>query len=155
MSTVEQYDFVVIGSGPAGQKAAICAAKAGKRVLMVERERAVGGACVHHGTIPSKTLRETVMALRGLSRRSAGAVTAPLQEGTEVSALMTRLEDVVTGHEEYIAAQLRRNDVAVARAFASFVSPTCLELKSRSGGRRRVEGRHIVLAVGSRPREPE
>lgn len=152
----EHYDFVIIGSGPAGQKAAICAAKAGKRALVVERERAVGGACVHHGTIPSKTLRETVVALRGLSRRSAGAVTAhATSEGTEVAALMTRLEDVVTGHEEYIAAQLRRNDVAIARAHASFVTAHELELKTQTGERRRVTAGHVILAVGSRPREPK
>lgn len=151
----QHFDFVVIGSGPAGQKAAICAAKAGKRVLVVERERAVGGACVHHGTIPSKTLRETVIALRGLSRRSAGAVASPVEEGTEVAALMTRLEDVVTGHEEYIAAQLRRNDVAVMRAHASFVTSHELELRMQSGERRRVTAEHVILAVGSRPREPK
>lgn len=151
----DTYDFVVIGSGPAGQKAAICAAKAGKRVLVIERERAVGGACVHHGTIPSKTLRETVIALRGLARRSAGAVTSPVEEGTEVSALMTRLADVVTGHEEYIAAQLRRNDVAIARGQASFVTPNELEIRSPNGDRRRVRGEHVILAVGSRPREPQ
>lgn len=154
----EEFDFVIIGSGPAGQKAAICAAKANKRVLVVERERAVGGACVHHGTIPSKTLRETVIALRGLSRRSGGAVSAQLEqmdETTEVSALMTRLEDVVTGHEEYIAAQLRRNDVAIARGHAEFVTPHELEIRSPGGEKRRVRGEHIVLAVGSRPREPK
>lgn len=153
--TAEHWDFVVIGSGPAGQNAGICAARAGKRALVVERERAVGGACVHHGTIPSKTLRETVVALRGLSRRSAGAVTAAIEQGTEVAALMTRLEDVVTGHETYIAAQLRRNDVAIMRAHARFVSPTELELELRSGERRRVTADHVVLAVGSRPREPK
>lgn len=107
------------------------------------------------GTIPSKTLRETVMALRGLSRRSAGAVTAPLEEGTEVSALMTRLEDAVTGHEEYIAAQLRRNDVAIARAHASFVTPHELALRAQNGEQRRVTAQYVILAVGSRPREPK
>src|SRR3954454_13263744 len=111
---MEKFDFVVIGSGPAGQKAAICAAKAGKKVLVVERERSVGGACVHHGTIPSKTLRETVVAMRNLARRS-GSTAATLEEGTEVAPLMSRLQDVVREHEDYIEAQLRRNNVHMAR----------------------------------------
>jgi NAD(P) transhydrogenase len=151
-----RYDFVVIGSGPAGQKAAICAAKAGKSVLVIERERAVGGACVHHGTIPSKTLRETVVAIRGLARRSAGALASSIDEGAEVSALMTRLQDVVTGHEEYIEAQLRRNDVAMARGQARFVTPHEIEIRAPGGGGvTRVYGEHVILAVGSRPREPK
>lgn len=149
--SAESFDFVVIGSGPAGQKAAICAAKAGRRVLVVEREREVGGACVHHGTIPSKTLRETVTALRGLSRRSGAAVAPP----AEVSALVTRLEDVVTGHEAYIAAQLRRNDVAIVRGHATFVTPHELEIRAPNGTKRHVSAEYIVLAVGSRPREPK
>lgn len=149
------YDFVVVGSGPAGQKAAICAAKAGRSVLVIERERRVGGACVHHGTIPSKTLRETVVALRGLSRSAAGAFSAAASEGVEVATLMRRLDQVVRGHEEYIEAQLRRNRVEVARGQARFVTPHELELRAPSGEIRRVRGEHVILAVGSRPREPE
>lgn len=150
------YDFVVIGSGPAGQKAAICAAKAGRRVLVVERERAVGGACVHHGTIPSKTLRETVVALRGLSRSAAGTFTAPsLDENIEVATLMRRLEEVVRGHEQYIDAQLQRNAIEVERGQARFVTPHELEIRAPSGEVRRVFGEYVILAVGSRPREPQ
>lgn len=155
MSDIEKgtdhYDFVVIGSGPAGQKAAVCAAKAGKKVLVIERERVVGGACVHHGTIPSKTLRETVTALRGLSRRSGAAVPPP----AEVSALVTRLEDVVIGHEAYIEAQLRRNDVDIARGHATFVTSHEIEIRSPRGSKRRVSAEYVILAVGSRPREPQ
>lgn len=153
--TIERYDFVVIGSGPAGQKAAVCAAKAGKKVIVIEKERAVGGACVHHGTIPSKTLRETVVALRGLSRRSAGALQSTAGEGSEVAALMTRLADVVRGHEDYIEAQLRRNDVAIVRGQARFVSSHEIEVRSPGGAKRVLHGTTIILAVGSRPREPK
>ena len=73
MSGPERFDVLVIGSGPAGQKAAIQAAKEGRSVAVVERERGVGGACVHRGTIPSKTLRETAVnlsAFRSRARRS-------------------------------------------------------------------------------------
>ncbi len=71
MSTVLHYDIVVIGSGPAGQKAAIQGAKAGKRVAMIEREPGVGGGCVYRGTIPSKTLRESALQMDRLKRSSA------------------------------------------------------------------------------------
>jgi NAD(P) transhydrogenase len=155
IAATQEYDFVVIGSGPAGQKAAICAAKAGQRVLIVERERTVGGACVHHGTIPSKTLRETVVALRGLARRSGGAIAADYAQGGEVAALMTRLNEVVQGHEEYIAAQLHRNQVEIAHGHARFLSDHTLEIRMPRGERRVVSARFIILAVGSRPREPK
>lgn len=148
-------DFIVIGSGPAGQKAAICAAKAGKKVIVVERDRAVGGACVHHGTIPSKTLRETVVALRGLARRSAGAFATQCTEDVEVAALMTRLSDVVRVHEDYIEAQLRRNGIEIVRGQARFVGSHDIEIRSVGNKRRLVRGKFIVLAVGSRPREPQ
>lgn len=154
---MEKFDFVVIGSGPAGQKAAVCAAKAGKKVLIVERERAVGGACVHHGTIPSKTLRETVVAMRNLARRSGDNAHAP-GEGTEVASLMTRLQDVVKGHEDYIEAQLRRNDVHMARGQAKLIGPNKVEIRSPGKGfteSRYVTAEFVILAVGSRPREPK
>jgi len=94
----QRFDFVVIGSGPAGQKAAICAAKAGKRVLVIEKDRRAGGACVHYGTIPSKTLRETVLAVRGLARRSGGALTATMDDDIPLASLMSRVESVVRSH---------------------------------------------------------
>ena len=154
---MEKFDFVVIGSGPAGQKAAICAAKAGKKVLVVERERSVGGACVHHGTIPSKTLRETVVAMRNLARRG-GSTAATLEEGTEVAPLMSRLQDVVREHEDYIEVQLRRNGVHMARGHARFIGADKIEIRSPGKGfteSRFVNASFVVLAVGSRPREPK
>lgn len=154
---MEKFDFVVIGSGPAGQKAAICAAKAGKKVLVVERERSVGGACVHHGTIPSKTLRETVVAMRNLARRG-GSNAATLEEGTEVAPLMSRLQDVVREHEDYIEAQLRRNNVHMARGHARFIGTNKVEIRSPGKGfteSRFVLADFVILAVGSRPRAPK
>jgi NAD(P) transhydrogenase len=151
----ERFDFVVIGSGPAGQKAAICAAKAGKRALVIERARAVGGACVHHGTIPSKTLRETVLAVRGLARRSGGAMgRMAASSSTEIRGLMTRVERVIGAHEDYIATQLARNGVAVWHGQARFVSAHEIEVRAPSGSVSRAWGDHVVLAVGTRPRTP-
>ena len=151
---VTEVDFAVIGSGPGGQKAAICAAKAGKKVVLVEREHRSGGACVHHGTIPSKTLRETALALRGLERRTGGVLKASLGEGLEVSSLMTRLNDVVRGHQKYIEEQLRRNEIVVWHGHARFVTDTVLEVAAPNGDRRRLRTKHTVLASGSRPRTP-
>ena len=69
-SEVSEFEIVVIGSGPAGQKAAIQAAKAGRRALLIEKDKGVGGACVHNGTIPSKTLRETAVYFDGFAART-------------------------------------------------------------------------------------
>jgi NAD(P) transhydrogenase len=151
---VTEVDFAVIGSGPGGQKAAICAAKAGKKVVLVEREHRGGGACVHHGTIPSKTLRETALALRSLERRTGGVLQSKLGEGLEVASLMTRLNDVVRAHQTYIEGQLRRNEIDLWHGHARFVSEHELEVSSPSGGHRRLRAAHVVLASGSRPRTP-
>ncbi len=151
---VTEVDFAVIGSGPGGQKAAICAAKAGKKVVLVEREHHSGGACVHHGTIPSKTLRETALALRSLERRTGGVLKASLGEGLEVSSLMTRLNDVVGAHQTYIEGQLRRNEIAVWHGHARFLTEHELEVSAPNGVRRILRAQHVVLASGSRPRTP-
>jgi len=107
------YDLVVIGSGPAGQKAAIQGAKAGARVLVVESEPEVGGACVHHGTIPSKALRETALSLSSFRRKSGGVFEVNAREDLQVSSLMLRLDAVIRAHERYIGEQLRRNGIDV------------------------------------------
>lgn len=150
-----EVDFAVIGSGPAGQKAAICAAKAHRSVIVVERESQSGGACVRHGTIPSKTLRETALALRSLDRRTGGVIQVSLREDVEVASLMTRLDEVVGAHQRYIGEQLRRNDVAVWQGNARLVDPHLVDVTSPNGSTRRIRAKHIVLAAGSRPRTPE
>ena len=148
------FDLLVIGSGPAGQKAAIQAAKAGRRVLVIERERAVGGACVHRGTIPSKTLRETAVALVSMHRRLGGVVDLALPSDLQIASLMTRMEAVVGAHERFLDDQLRRNGVTVWRGRARFTSPHALEVETPGEGRRCASAELIVLACGSRPRAP-
>jgi NAD(P) transhydrogenase len=153
-AALTEVDFAVIGSGPGGQKAAICAAKAGKKVVLVEREHQSGGACVHQGTIPSKTLRETALALRSLERRTGGVLESKLGEGQEVASLMTRLGDVVKAHQTYIEGQLRRNEIDLWHGHARFVSEHELEVLAPNGDRRLLRAEHVVLASGSRPRTP-
>ena len=155
MSDVTEFDFAIIGSGPAGQKAAICAAKAGKSVVVIEREARSGGACVRHGTIPSKTLRETAQALRSVERRTGGVIRVELREDLEVASLMTRLDEVVGAHQRYIGEQLRRNDVTIRHGNARFVAERVLEVTAPNGKPSRLRAQQVIIATGSRPRTPD
>jgi NAD(P) transhydrogenase len=138
--------LVVIGAGPAGQKAAIQAAKGGHDVVLVERENAVGGACVRTGTIPSKTLRERATRPRLHGERAA--VERPMTE------LLAGVADVVGAHDRYMTAQLERNGVRVLRGQASFLDASRLEVVHISGPSLQLQAPRIVIATGSRPRAP-
>ena len=146
-------DIAVIGSGPGGQKAAIQAAKAGRSVILIERAAAVGGGCVHYGTIPSKTLREAALQLAGVRRVISGA---NLELGTdfEVENLMTRLGSVVSQHETYMADQLKRNNIELVIGTATFQDRGVIEVSSGGGARELIEFDGAVIATGSRPRRP-
>jgi len=146
------FEVVVIGSGPAGQKAAIQGAKAGRRVLVLEQDQTVGGACVHHGTIPSKTLRETAARL---SRPAASGLQVRLAEHARVGALMNRLEEVVAAHEHYIAKQLDRNNIERWTGRARFLDAHRIEVRPLNGPPRIAVAELVVIATGSRPRTPD
>ena len=139
------YDVLVIGSGPAGQKAAIQAAKAGRRVAVIERDRRVGGSCVHTGTIPSKSLREH--ALRQRIRR-VNLMDEPIQ------SLLDGVGKTVAAHDAYMAAQLERNDVELLRGRASFNGPRELSVRRIDGSQITLRASIIIIATGSRPRSP-
>jgi NAD(P) transhydrogenase len=94
MNPTVHADLLVLGSGPAGQKSAIQGAKMGKKVILVEQEQDGGGSCVHRGTIPSKTLRETAVALAGFRRRSGNVFDVTLREDLQVASLMIRMEQL-------------------------------------------------------------
>ena len=149
----EAFDVIVIGSGPAGQNAAVQAAKGGRSVLVVERERGVGGECVHRGTIPSKTLREVAIYLSGLRQRSAGLAIEP-GPSTKLNSLMSRLGSVLGAHENYMAAQLERSDVQIVRGRARFLHAHEIEVRTPRGGRETFRAETFVIATGSRPRDP-
>jgi NAD(P) transhydrogenase len=147
------FDVLVLGSGPAGQKAAVQAVKAGRRVALVEQEAGVGGMCVHRGTIPSKTLRETALHLSRL-RRSAALLDFTIKPDLEVAALTTRLDEVVKAHVAYMGRQMERNGIRVFHGRARFITDRVVEVQSVDGSLRRIEAGTIFIATGSRPRTP-
>ena len=151
---IETFDVVVIGSGPAGHKATIQAAKAGKRVLLVERETNVGGACVHRGTIPSKTLRETALAFTAFRRKTGEVFPITVREDLEVASLMTRMEEVVKAHERFMTEQLRRNGATKLHGRARFLDDRTIAIEQVRGNVRRARGEVIIIATGSQPRAP-
>ena len=150
---VRRCDFLVIGSGPAGQKAAVAAVKAGRHVVMIEQERGVGGACVHRGTIPSKTLRESALQMTRLRRNAAMLESAP-RAGMEVATLMGRLEEVVGAHVVYMGRQIDRNRIERHHGRARFLSDHVVEMLSLDGRQTRFTADVIFIATGSRPRNP-
>lgn len=153
MNVEDRFDFVVIGSGPGGQKAAIQAAKAGRRVVVIERERSVGGACVYTGTIPSKTLREAALTLLTV-KRNATFLQCRMNEQVEVAALMNRLDEVLGAHAQFIRGFFASNGVEVIHGRAGLIDPHTVEVEAVNGERRRLAAEVVVLAPGSRPRTP-
>lgn len=149
----DAFDWVVIGAGPGGQKAAICAAKAGHKVAVVERDQQLGGACVHRGTIPSKTLRESAMQLQ---RFFAQATELGMVMPSELrfSHVRGRLDRVIERHVQCLGDQLARNGVTRIHGTARFVGPHELQVQAPGGGVRTLQADRIVIATGSRPRKP-
>src|SRR5262245_48065602 len=151
---IPHFDVIVIGSGPAGHKAALHAAKLGRSALLVERENDVGGACVHRGTIPSKTLREAALALVGFRARTGNVIDVSIREDLQVASLMTRMEQVVRGHERLMRSQLESVGAATLHGRARFVDARHVEVESIGGERRRHHADFVVIATGSSPRTP-
>jgi NAD(P) transhydrogenase len=146
---VYDFDLVALGSGPAGQRAAVQAAKLGKRAAVVEPGASLGGVCIQTGTIPSKTFREAVLALTARGREAADV--APARP--TAAQLLARVTDVVRREADVIADQLARNDVTVFRGRGSFADPHTLRITGGSGGRT-ITAEHVVVAVGTRAAEP-
>ena len=153
MSTVIHYDILVIGSGPAGQKAAIQGAKAGKHVAIIEREPGVGGGCVYRGTIPSKTLRESALQVDRM-KRSSTTLDVRVPPHVLVATLMRRVDEVVKSHGDYMISQLTRNGITLFHGRAQFRSNNLIEMLTVDGMKQSLTADTIVIATGSRPRTP-
>jgi NAD(P) transhydrogenase len=149
-----QFDVVVIGSGPAGQKAAVQSAKAGQRVALIERDKLLGGACVHRGTIPSKTLRENALRVRNM-RHNAALANFQLAEETELATLIDRLDLVLKAHDTYMQQQMQRNGIDLIHGRARFVDRTHLQVDQVRGEPLQIECQHVIIATGSFPRTPD
>ena len=148
------YELIVIGSGPAGQKAAVQGAKLGKRVAMIERRHMVGGVCVNTGTIPSKTLREAVVYLTGMSLREVYGASYRVKSDITIADLDQRTQQVIAREVDVIRDQLLRNHVELVFGAARFVDANTLGLRLDSGDERQVSAERIVVAVGTKPTRP-
>ena len=144
------YDLLVIGSGPAGQRAAIQAAKLNKRVAVVERKTILGGVCINTGTIPSKTLREAVLHLSGYREHNLYGASYTVKQNITMADLLYRTDHVIQHELDIVRHQLQRNRVELISAEASFVDPNTVRLKYVDGrGWRDVSAAHTVIATGT------
>jgi NAD(P) transhydrogenase len=154
VSGARDFELLVIGSGPAGQRAAIQAAKLGKRAACVERRHMLGGVCVNTGTIPSKTLREAIVYLTGMNQRELYGASYRLKAEITVRDLSERTTRVIERETDVIRDQLQRNHVALIVGEARFVDPHTVDVTSGDGTVRLVTADQIVIAVGTRPAHP-
>jgi NAD(P) transhydrogenase len=144
------YDFIVIGSGPAGQRAAIQAAKSGRSVAVVEQREVVGGVCITTGTIPSKTMREAVLYLSGFQYQGIYGVNHHVKDKITMDDLSFRVNQVIKTEVDVIHRQLKQNGVEVLTGVASFLDPTHVRVTS-SRSQSDLEAPAILIATGTKP----
>lgn len=151
---MHQYDLVIIGSGPAGQRAAVQAAKLGKRVAIIERNFEVGGVSVHTGTIPSKTMREAVLYLTGYKQRGFYGSNHRERESITPEDVLNRVKLTLSNQVEVMRSQLYRNGVDVVTGDAKFIDAHTVEVTHEIGETSTLSSEFILLAVGTRPFRP-
>jgi len=151
---VHDYELLVIGSGPGGQRAAIAAAKLDRRVAVVERPEMLGGVCLNTGTIPSKTLREAILYLTGVDQREIYGQSYRLKDEVTIADLTARTTRVVTKESDVVRSQLTRNRVAIIPGTARFTAPNEVEADDGGGRTRKVSADNIVIASGTKPARP-
>jgi NAD(P) transhydrogenase len=149
------YDLVIIGSGPAGRAAAIQSGKLRRKVLVVDRKDRMGGVSVHTGTIPSKTLRETVLNLSGWRERSFYGRSYRVKDDIEAGDLKSRLHMTLEHEVDVLEHQFNRNHVDTLHGLARFVGPHDIEVATEAGETRRVTGDKFLIATGTRTYRPE
>ncbi|WP_031521773.1 Si-specific NAD(P)(+) transhydrogenase [Streptomyces sp. NRRL F-5123] len=151
---MRDYDLLVIGSGPGGQKAAIAAAKLGRRAALVDRTDRLGGVSLHTGTIPSKTLREAVLYLTGLNQRDLYGQSYRLKEDITVADLTARTQHVVGREVDVVRSQLSRNRITVLDGTGRFLDEHTVAVTDAGGQERVVTADRVVIATGTRPARP-
>jgi NAD(P) transhydrogenase len=151
---VYDFDVLVLGSGPGGQKAAIATAKLGKRAAVVERRDMMGGVCINTGTIPSKTLREAVLYLTGLNQREMYGQSYRVKEDITVADLLSRTQHVIEREVDVIRSQLARNHVTVLPGMGRFLDEHTIEVLDGTGRETTVTSDRIVIATGTQPARP-
>jgi NAD(P) transhydrogenase len=153
---VYDYDLLVLGSGPSGQKAAIAASKLGRRVGIVDRRDMIGGVCINTGTVPSKTLREAVLYLTGLSQRDLYGSSYRVKEEITVSDLAARTQHVIARQTDVIRNQLARNHIVMITGTGRFADAHAVWVMDGGEGRdTKVTADKIIIAAGTRPARPE
>ena len=153
---MHEYELLVIGTGPGGQRAAIAASKLGKRVAIVEKKGMVGGVCVNTGTIPSKTLREAVLYLTGMNQRELYGASYQLKEEITVADLTARTHHVIARESDVVRSQLNRNHVHYYQGTATFTDPHTMTVVDNPDDEPiSIRADNIVLATGTRPARPK
>jgi NAD(P) transhydrogenase len=147
---MQSYDLLVIGSGPAGHRAAIQGAKCGKRVAVVEMREVVGGTCINTGTIPSKTMREAVLHLSGFNYQNIYGINYRVKEKITMADLAFRVQHVIKTEIDVTQAQLSRNGIELLTGTASFVDPHTIRVQS-SRGSAEYHADFIIIATGTKP----
>jgi NAD(P) transhydrogenase len=147
---MQQYDLVVIGSGPGGQRAAIQAAKAGKRAAVVEKQTMVGGVCINTGTIPSKTMREAVLHLSGFYNQAFYGSNYHVKENITMSDLNFRVTRVIENEAAVLQDQLKRNGVDLYHGVGSFTDAHNIRVENTTGFSE-LQAEYVVIAVGTKP----
>jgi NAD(P) transhydrogenase len=148
------FDLLVLGSGPGGQKAAIAASKLGRKVAMVERRNMIGGVCINTGTIPSKTMREAVLYLTGLNQRELYGQSYRLKDDITVVDLAARTSHVIGREVDVIRNQLSRNQITLMTGSGRFVDPHTLVVADAGGRENKVRAANVVIATGTVPARP-
>ncbi|TMR06561.1 FAD-dependent oxidoreductase, partial [Actinomadura soli] len=148
---MNDFDLLVLGSGPGGQRAAIAAAKLGRKVGIVDRRDMIGGVCINTGTIPSKTLREAVLYLTGLNQRELYGQSYRVKEDITVADLGMRTQHVIGRETDVVRSQLARNRVAVLPGFGRFLEPNVVGIISNGDREQKVTADRVVIATGTRP----
>jgi len=151
---MKQYDIVVIGSGPAGEKAGAQAAYFGKSVALIEKEDNVGGACINTGTVASKTLRETALYFSGLRQRGLYGIDYSIKEGITISEFMYRKDMVVTQERKKIRKNIQDHKIDFYQGSAGLIDANTIEVSSASADKESISAKVILIATGSYPYRP-